>query len=685
MYLMQRKREEGFFNSLLLGDLLAPSMGVKVQWASSNRIEHVEAAAIRLVQEHLSGGGGWPQQQQQHTHPQHSQAALSSLHSSFSRPQTHEQRAVENRKHLISRLRESSTLAEEAIRQQYMPTLAMRRSTSPSFLTAAATSEDGFHQHAKRRKLGSGAGNESGYYPSWLHESCKPGSPDNTTMAALAAVRCSSASPSSVVANAAAAISATTAAINERLKQIDEATKILDAGGGAPGPDPRLVSDYAETKPPASTAAAAAIRASLSARPGERALAARVSSSAIESDGVTAEILKSATIKAEQQQQQHQVLSSSSQRASHLTGISGAAKPADPATGAKAEGAAEGAAGSTGKTDPSWEFMYQRLLKHMEERGLDKAPVRVHMDPQLRTWVAQQRLDFKKRNLTSEQQFLLRSVGFHRDKFTLKWDAKFERLRGFKREHGHTNVPFHYAKDRQLGTWVSKQRVRIRQGTISEEEKVRLEAIGFVPNRFNARWEEMFRRLVAYKRVFGDANVPRVYDKDPQLAQWVLNQKDNFREGKMKPDRQIKLEAIGFCWSTFYEGDLEWEGNFQKVLAHKAVHGHVRFFKDAKLARWVALQQSLQSMGTLDRQRMDLLVSIGVLPARPPMTARNATLTASEVQSAAAMAREPPMGPPSALRSSFPQSAAATTTGVAHHHHHRDWDETAGAESATFL
>ncbi len=260
-----------------------------------------------------------------------------------------------------------------------------------------------------------------------------------------------------------------------------------------------------------------------------------------------------------------------------------------------------------------WNTMYERLLKHMEERGLEKVPTRIHMDPELRNWVAQQRLDFKKRNLSRERQLLLRSIGFHRDKFTLKWDAKFERLQEFKKEHGHTNVPFHYAKDRQLGTWVSKQRVRIRQGTISEEEKARLEAIGFVPNRFNARWEEMFRRLVAYKKLYGDPNVPRVYEKDAQLAQWVLNQKDAFREGKMKPERQIKLEAIGFSWSTFYEGDLVWEKNFQKLLSHKALHGHIRFFKDQKLARWVALQQSLCSMGTLNEQRKELLVSIGLI------------------------------------------------------------------------
>eukprot|EP00531_Pseudo-nitzschia_arenysensis_P018325 CAMPEP_0116115804 /NCGR_PEP_ID=MMETSP0329-20121206/700_1 /TAXON_ID=697910 /ORGANISM="Pseudo-nitzschia arenysensis, Strain B593" /LENGTH=569 /DNA_ID=CAMNT_0003609257 /DNA_START=917 /DNA_END=2626 /DNA_ORIENTATION=- len=346
-------------------------------------------------------------------------------------------------------------------------------------------------------------------------------------------------------------------------------------------------------------------------------------------------------------------------RSSHLSGM--VARPFDAKKVPSPSKDMSKFANSTTKTSvvtaseagKEWNTMYERLLKHMEERGLEKVPTRIHMDPELRNWVAQQRLDFKKRNLSNQRQLLLRSIGFHRDKFTLKWDAKFERLQQFKKEHGHTNVPFHYAKDRQLGTWVSKQRVRIRQGTISAEEKARLEAIGFVPNRFNARWEEMFRRLVAYKKVYGDSNVPRVYEKDAQLAQWVLNQKDAFREGKMKPERQIKLEAIGFSWCTFYEGDMEWEKNFQRLLAHKAMHGHIRFFKDQKLARWVALQQSLCSMGTLNEQRKELLVSIGLIPSaggQGTSSAGNGSTTATkQTQQQFSSSSLPPMG----LRQSF--------------------------------
>ena len=502
LYLLKQKREEGMY-SASLGDLLAPRLGVKIMWSSTNQTDLVEASSIRLVQKR-----NWQQNVQVSIPPS----------------MRMEEALVNERRCLISTLRASSSLASEVLRKQFLPHSLGVASTRASENTW--NNNDGSN---KRRKL-------SNNYSSWLQERSQSISPDTT--------------------------------------DVLESTR-----------NNHIVSDTSERS--------------------NQKLAPDTSSFST-TNNLSSDV--NAFL-------EHML---SAKRASQWSGVASIpqiAKKVETTTEAASKNITTNT--NTGTSGHSWEHMFRRLKKYMEELGIDKVPTRIRMDPVLRTWVAQQRLDFKKRNLSSERQYLLRSVGFHRDKFTLKWDAKFERLQEFKKEHGHTNVPFHYAKDRQLGTWVSKQRVRIRQGTISEEERVRLEAIGFVPNRFNARWEEMFRRLVAYKKIYGDANVPRVYEKDPQLAQWVLNQKDAFREGKMKPERQIKLEAIGFSWSTFYEGDLEWERNFRKLIAQKSLHGHVRFFNDPKLARWIALQQSLKGMGILNQQRMELLVSIGVLPPPP--------------------------------------------------------------------
>jgi len=65
---------------------------------------------------------------------------------------------------------------------------------------------------------------------------------------------------------------------------------------------------------------------------------------------------------------------------------------------------------------PPWEYMYERLLLHMKERGVDTViPTRIHRncrDLELANWVTQQNLDISKGNLDGERQFHLQSIGF---------------------------------------------------------------------------------------------------------------------------------------------------------------------------------------------------------------------------------------------------------------------------------
>ena len=43
------------------------------------------------------------------------------------------------------------------------------------------------------------------------------------------------------------------------------------------------------------------------------------------------------------------------------------------------------------------------------------------------------------------------------------WTKHYDELKGFKKEHGHCNVPARYAKNRRLGIWVSAQRQQYKQ------------------------------------------------------------------------------------------------------------------------------------------------------------------------------------------------------------------------------
>lgn len=57
-------------------------------------------------------------------------------------------------------------------------------------------------------------------------------------------------------------------------------------------------------------------------------------------------------------------------------------------------------------------------------------------------------------------------------------------------------------------------------------------------------WEAMCQRQLTYKKKDGASVVPRSYEADPKLANWVSAQRQLCKEN----DRIAMLNAIGFVW-----------------------------------------------------------------------------------------------------------------------------------------
>ena len=66
--------------------------------------------------------------------------------------------------------------------------------------------------------------------------------------------------------------------------------------------------------------------------------------------------------------------------------------------------------------------------------------------------------------IPEERKRLLNSIGFawgapaSRGTYTATWEAMYQRLVVYKKEHMNTKVPQHYNKGPQLGMWVGSQR-----------------------------------------------------------------------------------------------------------------------------------------------------------------------------------------------------------------------------------
>ena len=107
-------------------------------------------------------------------------------------------------------------------------------------------------------------------------------------------------------------------------------------------------------------------------------------------------------------------------------------------------------------------------------------------------------------------------------------------------------------------------------------------------------WDERFGELEAYKEEHGDCNVPRTWDENESLGQWVIKQRifkrqlDAGGKREITQERIDRLEGIGFEW----EPDAAiWNQRFGELQAYKERVGDCKvpagWRDNPQLAAWV--------------------------------------------------------------------------------------------------
>ena len=126
----------------------------------------------------------------------------------------------------------------------------------------------------------------------------------------------------------------------------------------------------------------------------------------------------------------------------------------------------------------------------------------------------------------------------------------FAALQVYKIDNGDCIMPARWPDNPQLANWVRVQRSARQRDKLSPERTARLDALGFVWNRFDVAWDEMFAALQVYKAEHGDCKVPQGWPDNSQLANWVTTQRSNKKQGRLSDKRIARLEAEGFEWQV---------------------------------------------------------------------------------------------------------------------------------------
>lgn len=171
-----------------------------------------------------------------------------------------------------------------------------------------------------------------------------------------------------------------------------------------------------------------------------------------------------------------------------------------------------------------------------------------------------QRTAQAKGELSDARTGKLKAIGFSWNTKNVLWDIRYNELVNFKEAKGHCDVPYGWSENRELSKWVQKQRYlytlksRGSKSNLTDDREQKLRAIGFVWNASSTSWDTHYQALCEYKKVHAHCNVPRPYQKNPKLSNWVYNHRSEYsrkRRGlkhNLTADREAKLNAIGFAW-----------------------------------------------------------------------------------------------------------------------------------------
>jgi len=199
------------------------------------------------------------------------------------------------------------------------------------------------------------------------------------------------------------------------------------------------------------------------------------------------------------------------------------------------------------------------------------------------------------------------------DKLGFTWDLRYGELIKYKEQNGNCNVPTKWTENKQLGTWVSTQRQYYYSKKLNKEKLKRLEDIGFIWDKLEFDWQEMFEALKKFMKIHGNCNILQNWPEAPKLVEWTHQQRFLYRDERLSADKIRCLKELGFIFDLH---ELYWEEMFDSLKEYKQEHGNCNVPYEYKtktnktLGRWVN-QQRFNKSSRLTADQINNLEKIG--------------------------------------------------------------------------
>ncbi len=137
--------------------------------------------------------------------------------------------------------------------------------------------------------------------------------------------------------------------------------------------------------------------------------------------------------------------------------------------------------------------------------------------------------------------------------------------------------------------------------------------VGREPSQAELRWDANFARA---ERLLGEEGADwwvGMSGRDKSFGAWLQTQRQLRKSGRLRADRESRLESIGFVWDT---GEALWERDFSRLAEHIGCCGAGWLGRlpeeEPGLASWCAGQRRAFRRGELSAERIRRLEGLGL-------------------------------------------------------------------------
>lgn len=255
----------------------------------------------------------------------------------------------------------------------------------------------------------------------------------------------------------------------------------------------------------------------------------------------------------------------------------------------------------------NWKENFNKLKAYLKKYGNFDVPSQWDNDKRLSRWVENIRKHPDR--LSASQYNALVKIGFNFGDPS-GWDTMFRRLEEFYIKHGHSYVPSDQKKYESLFDWSSNQ--RRAKSLLTSRQVQKLDSLQFDWETLtdkDIRWEQMYQKLLIFKKKYGHTKVPQDFKENKTLGGWVSKQRGSKTRKLLSPERIKKLNQIGFLWKEdiLRMKEEAWEHRYIELLKYKKAHGHMDRLKvrhdNYQLGLWIETQIVRQDALSSDRKK----------------------------------------------------------------------------------